>query len=35
MYEWLAPNTSIPVHGEFKHMTEHARYAQQCGIKIK
>ena len=33
MYEWLAPDTLIPVHGEFKHMTEHANYAEQCGIK--
>tara|TARA_B100000287_G_scaffold349025_1_gene337481 strand:+ start:1 stop:1587 length:1587 start_codon:yes stop_codon:yes gene_type:complete len=33
MYEWLAPNTLIPVHGEFKHMSEHASYAEKCGIK--
>ena len=27
------PNTIIPVHGEFKHLNEHANYAKKCGIK--
>ncbi len=33
MYEWVSPNTIIPVHGEFKHLSEHANYAKNCGIK--
>ena len=33
MYEWITPNTIIPVHGEFKHLSEHANYAKKCGIK--
>ena len=33
MYEWISPNTIIPVHGEFKHLSEHVNYAQDCGIK--
>ena len=33
MYEWISPNTIIPVHGEFKHLSEHANYAKKCGIK--
>ena len=33
MYEWISPNTIIPVHGEFKHLNEHANYAKKCGIK--
>ena len=33
MYEWISPNTIIPVHGEFKHLSEHANYAKDCGIK--
>ena len=33
MYEWISPNTIIPVHGEFKHLNEHANYAKNCGIK--
>ena len=33
MYEWISPNTIIPVHGEFKHLSEHANYAKDSGIK--
>ncbi len=33
MYEWITPNTIIPVHGEFKHLSEHANYAKKCRIK--
>ena len=33
MYEWISPNTIIPVHGEFKHLSEHANFAKNCGIK--
>ena len=33
MYEWISPNTIIPVHGEFKHLSEHANFAKKNGIK--
>ena len=33
MYEWILPNTIIPVHGEFKHLSEHANHAKDYGIK--
>jgi ribonuclease J len=33
MYELIRPQTSIPVHGEFVHMHEHARMALQWGAK--
>ncbi len=33
MYEWVSPNTIIPVHGEFKHLSEHANFAKNCGIE--
>ena len=32
MYEWISPNTIIPVHGEFKHLNEHANFAKKNGI---
>ncbi len=32
MYEWISPNTIIPVHGEFKHLSEHANFAKKNGI---
>lgn len=32
MYEWVKPQTSIPVHGENRHMREHAALATQIGI---
>jgi ribonuclease J len=27
MYEWIRPEVLIPVHGEMRHMMEHARFA--------
>ncbi len=27
MYRWVRPKISVPVHGELRHMTEHARLA--------
>lgn len=27
MYRWLRPRVAVPVHGELRHMTEHARLA--------
>ena len=33
MYEWVRPEISIPVHGEARHLEEHARYARELGVK--
>lgn len=32
MYGWIRPQISIPVHGERRHMEEHARLARRVGI---
>ncbi|WP_129790458.1 ribonuclease J [Sphingosinicella sp. CPCC 101087] len=32
MYEWIRPEIIVPVHGEMRHMTEHARFARARGI---
>lgn len=33
MYEWVRPEILVPVHGEAAHLSGHAEFAQQCGIK--
>ena len=33
MYAWAAPEISIPVHGERRHLLEHAQLAKELGIK--
>ncbi|MGB6229611.1 MAG: ribonuclease J [Litorimonas sp.] len=33
MYEWVRPEIAIPVHGERRHLLEHARYATEVGAK--
>lgn len=33
MYEWARPRVAIPVHGETRHLIEHADYAKKLGIK--
>lgn len=34
MYEWIRPQISVPVHGEYQHLVEHGRFAkEQCGVK--
>ena len=33
MYDWVKPNIAIPVHGERRHLLEHARLAKANGIK--
>jgi len=33
MYEWVRPRISIPVHGEARHLEEHADFAQSRGVK--
>ena len=32
MYGWLKPQIVVPVHGEMRHMVEHARFALQQGV---
>ncbi len=33
MYEWVRPKVLIPVHGEDRHLLEHARYAtEECAV---
>ncbi|MBJ6121274.1 ribonuclease J [Sphingomonas mollis] len=32
MYEWLRPEVLVPVHGEVRHMMEHARYGLSKGV---
>ena len=32
MYGWIKPRISVPVHGERRHMEEHARLARRCGV---
>ncbi len=32
MYRWLRPKIAIPVHGEMRHMTEHARLARALQV---
>ncbi|NND48756.1 MAG: ribonuclease J [Rhizobiales bacterium] len=33
MYDWVRPDLSIPMHGEMRHLHEHAALARQCGVK--
>lgn len=32
MYEWVRPEVLIPVHGDARHLDEHARFGFECGI---
>jgi len=32
MYSWVKPKVSIPVHGEARHLHEHAAFARQLGV---
>ncbi len=32
LYAWTKPKLSIPVHGETRHQTEHARLAKESGV---
>ena len=32
MYDWIRPDIIVPVHGEMRHMMEHARFARTRGI---
>jgi ribonuclease J len=31
-YEWIRPQIAIPAHGEELHLSEHARFAEGCGV---
>lgn len=33
MYEWARPEIAIPVHGERRHLIEHAKLAKTLGVK--
>jgi ribonuclease J len=33
MYEWVRPDALIPVHGEARHLDEHARFGLECGVE--
>ena len=33
MYDWVKPQYSIPVHGEARHLEEHAKFAKELGVK--
>ncbi len=33
MYEWVRPNIVVPVHGEARHLAEHARLALSHGVE--
>ena len=33
MYEWVRPKVLIPVHGDARHLDEHARFGLKCGIE--
>ena len=33
MYDWVRPNSIIPVHGEQRHMLEHINYAKEMKIR--
>ncbi len=32
LYQWLKPEVVVPMHGEMRHLTEHARFADDCGV---
>lgn len=32
MYQWVRPQIALPVHGEMRHMVEHAALARHCQV---
>jgi ribonuclease J len=32
MYQWVRPRIALPVHGEMRHMVEHAALARDCQV---
>ena len=33
MYAWVRPRIAVPVHGEARHLIEHARFARACQVR--
>jgi ribonuclease J len=33
LYDWVRPQISVPVHGEWRHLSAHAALAQELGVK--
>lgn len=33
MYTWVKPRIAVPMHGESRHMIEHAAFARDAGVK--
>ena len=33
MYGWVRPNIAVPMHGEARHLAEHARLARAGGVE--
>jgi ribonuclease J len=33
MYAWIKPKIAVPMHGEARHMVEHAKLARSCGVR--
>jgi ribonuclease J len=33
MYAWVRPRIAVPVHGEARHLIEHARFARECQVR--
>jgi ribonuclease J len=33
MYGWIKPQMAVPVHGEIRHMTKHAKLAKSWGVE--
>ncbi len=33
MYSWVRPRIAVPVHGEARHLIEHARFARACQVR--
>jgi ribonuclease J len=34
MYAWVKPRIAVPVHGELRHMSEHARFARELQVPV-
>ncbi|MFZ4540470.1 MAG: ribonuclease J [Rickettsiales bacterium] len=34
MYEWVRPRIAVPVHGEARHIHEHAKFAVELGVPV-
>lgn len=32
MYQWVRPRIAVPVHGEMRHLMEHAKLAKECQV---